>query len=67
MYHDKAETLRALQLPEGKLREYEAQPGPGPSDPTYPLWTRHLQVMREEASVLRTQLVQDASRGNAGA
>lgn len=61
MYHDKTQTLRALQLLEHKLREYEDQPGPGPSDRTYPLWSRHLQVMREEAAALRERL-QEAGR-----
>ena len=61
MYHDKTETLRALRLLEQKLREYEDQPGPGPSDPVYPPWSRLLQLMREEAMALRERLLHAGS------
>ncbi|MDB5750473.1 MAG: hypothetical protein JWP65_894 [Ramlibacter sp.] len=56
MHYDKAETMRALELLEQRLREFEVEPGPTEPDPIYLLWQRHLQIMREEAATLRLLL-----------
>ncbi len=62
MSYDKCEVLRAVQLLEQRLRAYESTPSPGKSDPVRFLWQRHLQLMREEASTLRRQLLEDRWR-----
>lgn len=56
MTDDIHERVKALQLLDERLHDFEQVAGPAVNDPIYPLWRHHLQVMREEASALRVQL-----------
>jgi hypothetical protein len=49
------EADKVLQLLDERLREY-ATHGPDASDPAHALWSRHLQILREEGSALRLRL-----------